>query len=93
MFRLFDIPLNHFLRHRTCRSHVVPNLPESATPEIRLPNLGIPLQQVLTRVRLELPSEVGWTVFWVALDEQVYVVVCNLQRENLVPKVVSSLTK
>ncbi len=48
---------------------------------------------MLTRVRLELPSEVGWTVFWVALDEQVYVVVCNLQRQNFVPEVVGSLTK
>jgi hypothetical protein len=58
-FCLFDILFDHFLRHRTSRSHILPNRPESATPEIRLPNLAIPLQQLLTTVRLELPGEVG----------------------------------
>jgi hypothetical protein len=48
---------------------------------------------VLARVRLELSSDVGWTVLRVGLDEQVYVVVCYLQRQNFVPEVVSSLTK
>ena len=53
----------------------------------------MPLQQVLTRIRLELTSEVGWTVLRVALDEQVYVVVRNLQGKNLVSEVVGSLRK
>gem|GEM_PF-1339076 len=94
-FCLFDILFNNFLRHRTSRSHILPNRPESATPEIRLPNLAIPLQQLLTTVRLELPGEVGLTVFWVALHEQVHVIVCvcSLQRQNLVSEVVGSLIK
>ena len=58
-FCLFDILFDHFLRHRTSRSHILPNRPESATTEIRLPNLAIPLQQLLTTVRLELPGEVA----------------------------------
>ena len=72
------------------RSHGVSTLPESATPEIRLPNLGILLQQVLTRIRLELPSDVRRTVFWVCLHKQVYVVIRDLQRHNLVSEVVRS---
>jgi hypothetical protein len=93
VFRLFDIPFNHFLRHRSRRPNVVSDLPKSAAPEIRLSNLGIPFQQVLARVRLELPSDVRRAVLRVCLHEQVYVVVCNLQGENLVTEVVSSLTK
>jgi hypothetical protein len=72
------------------RSHGVSTLPESATPEIRLPNLGILLQQVLTRIRLELPSDVRRTVFLVCLHKQVYVVIRDLQRHNLVSEVVRS---
>ena len=74
------------------RSHGVSTLPESATPEIRLPNLGILLQQVLTRIRLELPSDVHRTVFWVCVHKQLYVVVFvrDLQRQNLVSEVVRS---
>ena len=79
------------------RSHGVPTptLPESATPQIRLPNFGIPLQRLLTRIRLELPSDVRRTVFWVCVHKQVYVVVFvrDLQRQNLMAEVVSSLTK
>ncbi len=79
------------------RSYGVSDLPESATPEIRLPNLGIPLQQLLTRARLELPSNIRWTVLRVSLHKQVqmYVVVFvrNLQRQNLVAEVIGSLTK
>ena len=76
------------------RSHGVPTptLPESATPQIRLPNFGIPLQQLLTRIRLELPSDVRRTVFWVCVHKQLYVVVFvrDLQRQNLVSEVVRS---
>ena len=48
---------------------------------------------MLTRIRLKLPGEIGWTVLQVALDEQVNVVLCNLQGENLVTEVVGSLRK
>jgi len=48
-------------------------------------------QQVLARIRLELSSDVGWTVLRVGLDEQMYVVVCYLQRQNFMPEVVGSL--
>ena len=80
-------------RHCTRCSHVVPNFPESAAPEVRLSNLGTPFQQVLSRVRLELPSDGNRTVLRVTLDEQVNVGICNLQRHNLVTEVVGSLSK
>ena len=48
---------------------------------------------MLARVRLELPSDVCRTVLRVCLHEQVYVVVRNLQRKNLVSEVVGSLVK
>ena len=53
----------------------------------------MPLQQMLARVRLELPSNVRWTVLRVYLHEQVNVVACNLQRKNFAPEVVGGLTK
>ncbi len=79
MFCLFDIPFNHFLRIRLCRPHVVSDFPEPTAPKIRLSNLGIPFQQVLARVRLELPSDISRTVLRGYLDELVNVVICNLQ--------------
>jgi len=48
---------------------------------------------VLARVRLELPSDVCRTVLWVCLHKQVYVLVRNLQRQNLVSEVVGSLVE
>jgi len=53
----------------------------------------MPFHQVLPRVRLELPSNICRTVLRVALDEQVYVVISDLQRQTLVSEVVGSLRK
>ncbi len=51
----------------------------------------MPLQQMLARVRLELPSNIRWTVLRVCLHEQVYVVVLQTSEIRLEYKADSSI--
>ena len=91
MFTLFDVPLNHLFRYGTSCPNIVADFPESTSPEIRLAYFRTPFEDVLSRVRLELTSDISRAVFWVSLDKQVYVVICNPHRKYLVSEVIGCL--
>lgn len=87
------MPFNYLLGHHARRVSEASAYPEAAALNIRRTNPSLPFQQVLARVRRKLPINIDWTVLRAALDEPVYVTVCNLQRENVAAEMVCSSSK